>query len=312
MKSKMDTYTRIRDDNPNETFLLDALGLARGAYQTQTPPTFTPDVTASALLSLIVSAFQRIEHAARSPPGQIPNAIPDLIAEYCEPVPTGRYRDIHVSGDGQSIILYTKNGGTNMIKGSAVTGSPVHFVAVTAGTSGHRNCRCVACIMQFHLRLHPLYRREYLEPSDALFVYVVFKTPDAVLERCRAIAAARGGLSPLTVGQVHDRNLEQMKLMTPAEIDAHPKLGGLAAAIRDQMKHRKVGAIFDADYFPRACYNPACVRPFIGSSIAPKLLICGSCKTTYYCSAGCQRADWAFHKPRCNVVPVAQITALPA
>jgi len=32
----------------------------------------------------------------------------------------------------------------------------------------------------------------------------------------------------------------------------------------------------------------------------PKLLVCGGCKTTNYCSAGCQREDWKKHKAMCK------------
>ena len=32
----------------------------------------------------------------------------------------------------------------------------------------------------------------------------------------------------------------------------------------------------------------------------PKLLVCGACKSTRYCSAGCQREDWKKHKQMCK------------
>jgi hypothetical protein len=32
----------------------------------------------------------------------------------------------------------------------------------------------------------------------------------------------------------------------------------------------------------------------------PKLLVCGACKTTTYCSAGCQKEDWKKHKLACK------------
>ena len=32
----------------------------------------------------------------------------------------------------------------------------------------------------------------------------------------------------------------------------------------------------------------------------PKLLVCGACKSTSYCSAGCQREDWKKHKLTCK------------
>jgi len=32
----------------------------------------------------------------------------------------------------------------------------------------------------------------------------------------------------------------------------------------------------------------------------PRLLVCGGCKTTSYCSAGCQKKDWKKHKAMCK------------
>ena len=32
----------------------------------------------------------------------------------------------------------------------------------------------------------------------------------------------------------------------------------------------------------------------------PKLLVCGGCKSTSYCSAACQKGDWKKHKPTCK------------
>jgi hypothetical protein len=32
----------------------------------------------------------------------------------------------------------------------------------------------------------------------------------------------------------------------------------------------------------------------------PKLLVCGACKSTSYCSAGCQKEDWKKHKLVCK------------
>ena len=37
-----------------------------------------------------------------------------------------------------------------------------------------------------------------------------------------------------------------------------------------------------------------------GSLGKPKLLICGGCKRTNYCSADCQKADWKIHKGTCR------------
>jgi hypothetical protein len=45
---------------------------------------------------------------------------------------------------------------------------------------------------------------------------------------------------------------------------------------------------------PARCGNPSC------ESTSTDLLKCSACKTTYYCSSTCQRADWKNHKGVCK------------
>jgi len=61
-----------------------------------------------------------------------------------------------------------------------------------------------------------------------------------------------------------------------------------------------VGGIADAlaQQFNREEHGDRCAR--CGSPGKPKLLVCGVCKNTNYCSAGCQKEDWKKHKLVCK------------
>lgn len=48
------------------------------------------------------------------------------------------------------------------------------------------------------------------------------------------------------------------------------------------------------------CANPACVTP------PAELLKCSACKSVYYCSATCQKADWRDHKLLCRELSLAR------
>lgn len=52
---------------------------------------------------------------------------------------------------------------------------------------------------------------------------------------------------------------------------------------------------FDEDSKER---RDGCAR--CGGPGKPKLLVCGACKSTSYCSAGCQKKDWKEHKLACK------------
>ena len=45
-------------------------------------------------------------------------------------------------------------------------------------------------------------------------------------------------------------------------------------------------------------HHDRCAR--CGGQGNPKLLVCGACKSTKYCSAGCQKGDWKKHKLVCK------------
>lgn len=61
-----------------------------------------------------------------------------------------------------------------------------------------------------------------------------------------------------------------------------------SALVRDAARQKK------RQLFPNKCYK-CCVKD--GGKR------CGRCKTVKYCSAECQRADWAEHKSECGLVP---------
>jgi len=49
-------------------------------------------------------------------------------------------------------------------------------------------------------------------------------------------------------------------------------------------------------HYARQCANPTC-----GKLSNQKMLQCGRCVSTYYCSSDCQRAHWTEHKKACKI-----------
>jgi len=72
-----------------------------------------------------------------------------------------------------------------------------------------------------------------------------------------------------------------------------------------------IGPIFGVPYVESVgCFTDAMTQRFdeerpdgcarCGGPGKPKLLVCGGCKSTSYCSARCQKEDWKKHKPMCK------------
>jgi hypothetical protein len=59
-----------------------------------------------------------------------------------------------------------------------------------------------------------------------------------------------------------------------------------------------VSAMVERDEEEPGGRHDGCAR--CGGPGKPKLLLCGACKSTSYCSAGCQREDWKKHKIMCK------------
>lgn len=131
--------------------------------------------------------------------------------------PTGRFRDIHLSGDGTRITVVTRNGG----------GNRDHWIFGYTSPAGE-SCRCPGCIIQHLLPKHPNYVRDWDDDFDATYAYVEFSVPVELAEVCRKMAS---GQEPKRIRELFDDEIKRMQGMSREELLADPKWGAVAEAL---------------------------------------------------------------------------------
>jgi hypothetical protein len=106
---------------------------------------------------------------------------------------SGRFRDIHLSGDGSRLILYTRNGG----------GNRPSYQHVFDGLSKHPN-----------------YIKDYDDDFDNTYAYIEFSVPDEMKTTAEAFAT---GVDPKTIHQKFVDIQKEMSSMTPDQLRADPR-----------------------------------------------------------------------------------------
>ena len=148
----------------------------------------------------------------------------------------GRFRDIHLSGDGTTIILFTRNGGGNRkcyegIKACEEADEGLCF-AFTRDTCPPR--------MNELLKTHPLYIKDYDDDYDSTYAYFEFKTPERLDEFLDKILELQGG-SPLTLKEKSNMVIREMRSMTAEEIKNDPRFAPLVKIVEDIVEKTKDG-----------------------------------------------------------------------
>jgi hypothetical protein len=72
-------------------------------------------------------------------------------------------------------------------------------------------------------------------------------------------------------------------------------------AVRETQAHAR--PVLDGDAAAAPAARPARACAACGAAARPvggRLLVCGSCKATYFCSADCQRRAWPAHMESCR------------
>jgi hypothetical protein len=113
---------------------------------------------------------------------------------------SGRFRDAWVADEGKELVVFSRIGGGNR--------------------------EAYGWVLDV-LRKHPQYLRDYDDDFDPTYAYVVFRTPDALVE---PFAGIYGQLGPVkSLKERSDDALIAIQNMSQEELVAHPRLGPLVA-----------------------------------------------------------------------------------
>lgn len=103
-----------------------------------------------------------------------------------------RIRDCYLDGDGEHILLYTRNGG----------GNRQHYGdAQNDGSEPQpegQECSCYGCCIKYDLSNHPNYIKDQDEEADITYACVWFRVPEDFLDITRNMA---DGKDPETIGE---------------------------------------------------------------------------------------------------------------
>ena len=125
----------------------------------------------------------------------------------------GRFRDIYLSGEGDKILLYTRNGGGNREDYEDV---------ITK------------------LQSHPLYITDYDDDFDYTYAYFEFKVPDSLQEILDKLMEAQGG-PPMDVSEKFSNLIAEMQGMTKEQVEADPRFKPLISIVEQIGEAAKSG-----------------------------------------------------------------------
>lgn len=107
----------------------------------------------------------------------------------------GRFRDIFLSGEGDKILLYTRNGGGNREDYEEVIRK---------------------------LQTHPLYITDYDDEFDCTYATFEFSVPDSLQLVLDKLMETQGG-PPVDLSERFSAIVEEMKTMTKEQVESDPR-----------------------------------------------------------------------------------------
>ncbi len=124
--------------------------------------------------------------------------------------PTGRFRDIYLSAEGDKIILLTRNGGGNRDCWDLDNCEN----ATSPETHDH------ACLVYVNWKLtqHPLYIMDYDNEYDYTYAHFEFKVPEDLDSALDKILKAQGG-PPKTLRDKFTEVMDEMESMSKEQLE---------------------------------------------------------------------------------------------
>ena len=137
--------------------------------------------------------------------------------------PTGRFRDIHLSAEGDKIILFTRNGGGN--RGCWDLDDCEN---ATSPEAHDHNC---LVYVNWKLTQHPLYITDYDDEYDFTYAHFEFKVPESLDSALDKILKAQGG-PPKTLREKFTEVMEEMKSMSREQLEEDPRFKPLIGIVK--------------------------------------------------------------------------------
>lgn len=137
--------------------------------------------------------------------------------------PIGRFRDIHISGEGDKVILFTRNGGGNRDcwDNEGCTG---------ASTPETHDPDCLVYV-NWKLTTHPLYIKDYDNDFDYTYAHFEFKVPETIDESLEKLLKVQGG-PPRSFRERFMEVMDEMKSMSKEELEQDPRFKPLTDVIK--------------------------------------------------------------------------------
>ena len=137
--------------------------------------------------------------------------------------PTGRFRDIHLSGNGSRIILFTRNGGGNRdcweLEGCR-----------DATESAAHNHGCLVYV-NWKLNQHPSYVKDYDDDYDSTYAHFEFRVPEELDDALDKLLEIQGG-PPQSLFEKFTAVMEEMKSMSREEMEKDPRFKPLIGVVK--------------------------------------------------------------------------------
>ncbi len=137
--------------------------------------------------------------------------------------PTGRFRDIHLSGEGDKLILFTRNGGGNRDcweeEECKDASSPVFH-----------GPGCLVYV-NWKLTTHPLYVRGYDDDFDYTYASFEFRVPAGLDHLLDRILEAQGG-APRSFQERFLEVMDEIKSMSREELEQDPRFKPMVDVVK--------------------------------------------------------------------------------